>query len=77
MGQTKKKPRNVLGEASLALVKGDSRRIVVNLALSDVIRYREEARSRGVTLDEYLVSLLNRRTARTQKKPATKRPDKR
>ena len=59
-------------ESNLALVKGDRRRVFINLPLSLVTRYREEARAAGVTLDEYIVSLLNQPKPRraTKKKPA-------
>ena len=60
----------MLGESSLALVKGDSRVVTVNMPLSEVLRLRLEAASLGVTLNEYIVALLNarRRGTRTKKK---------
>jgi hypothetical protein len=66
----RKRTRNVLGESSLALVKGDSRVVTVNMPLSEVLRLRLEAASLGVTLNEYIVALLNarRRGTRTKKK---------
>jgi hypothetical protein len=67
-------------DSNLTLVKGDYRKVYFTLPLSVITGFRQEAKRLGVSLDDYIVSLLDaaeakrkRRVTRTTKTKPTKK----